>query len=209
MRNRCPLWHHKWYISRTLLEHKCKENKRWIVLTSGEFNEKQGSTHIIVRKQWFRWIWIWRFLSIKKQCSKTNNWAPCSLLILIHANRIQTGLITIQNEGFLLFKSGFYKHSQQLIYSTSLIENCTRKKDMQKNRERNCTFKISNMLYCTEIEQLSHVFHIFLQRGKNSITWHIKTCDIQLSVSLRLCATFSDAFFFPLPTYVWHSKLLS
>lgn len=53
------------------------------------------------------------------------------------------------------------------------------------------------MLYCTEIEQLSHLFHIFLQRGKNSITWHIKTCDIQLSVSLRLCATFSYAFFSP------------
>lgn len=53
------------------------------------------------------------------------------------------------------------------------------------------------MLHFSEIEQLSHLFHVFLQRGKNSITRHLKTCDIHLSISLPLCATFSYTFFFP------------
>lgn len=99
--------------------------------------------------------------------------------------------------GFLTFNSG--THSQQVIYFTSLPENCCCCNSKCKKKKNVCTFMVTNMLHCTKIlqEQLSHLFHIFWrEREKKKTaspdTW--KLVIFSIASSLCLCDTFSYAF---------------
>lgn len=80
--------------------------------------------------------------------------------------------------------------TQQVTYQPVNTSNII----LQKQRKYVCTFNTTNMLHFPYIlqEQLTHLFNIIL---KNSITWHMKTCDTQLPPSLLPLRYFLLRFF--------------